>query len=287
MNSMTYQKIWAFFAICIVLTGCATPTSRLHDFAQSHDFKRSVVDTNGFAHLVYTSHFDKAKNVLHVYLEGDGTPWKYRVVTMPDPTPREPLALRLMAKDAAAAAYVGRPCYNGTAKDEGCDSTFWTSARYSVAVISSMTAVIRGLIEQNGFNEVKLIGHSGGGALAVLIAPRIKEVTHVVTIAGNLNTDAWTSHHGYSPLYTSLNPALQTDLPARIKQWHLVGGRDQVVPPDLVRGFVRAQKNALGIYIEGFSHGCCWESEWPSIARAIGSSASGFLPGRRFKIPEP
>ncbi len=283
---MTCKKIWAFFAICIALSGCATPTSRLDDIAQSHNFKRSVVDTHGFAHLVYTNHFDQAKNVLHVYLEGDGSPWKYRVVTMPDPTPREPLALRLMAKDTAAAAYVGRPCYNGTAEDKGCDPTMWTSARYSVTVVRSMTAVIKKLIDQHGFNEVKLIGHSGGGALAVLIAPKIKEVTHVVTIAGNLNTDAWTSHHGYSPLYTSLNPALQSDLPTRIKQWHLVGGRDQVVPPVLVTGYVRAQKSALGISIDGFSHGCCWESEWASIARAIGSSASGFLPGRRFKIPE-
>lgn len=283
---MTCKKIWAFFAICITLSGCATPTSRLDDIAQSHNFKRSVVDTHGFAHLVYTNHFDQAKNVLHVYLEGDGSPWKYRVVTMPDPTPREPLALRLMAKDTAAAAYVGRPCYNGTAEDKGCDPTMWTSARYSVTVVRSMTAVIKKLIDQHGFNEVKLIGHSGGGALAVLIAPKIKEVTHVVTIAGNLNTDAWTSHHGYSPLYTSLNPALQSDLPTRIKQWHLVGGRDQVVPPVLVTGYVRAQKSALGISIDGFSHGCCWESEWASIARAIGSSASGFLPGRRFKTPD-
>jgi len=204
---------------------------------------------------------------------------------MPDPTPRNPLALRLMARDSAASAYVGRPCYNGTSKDPGCEATLWTSGRYSSKVVRSMTAVIKQLITQHGVNEVKLIGHSGGGALAMLIAPKIREVSQVVTIAGNLDTAAWTTHHGYSRLYTSLNPAEQPALPQRISQWHFVGGQDSVVPPRLVKSYISSQENALGISINNFSHGCCWESVWDRVVQGIRSSASGFLPGERFKIP--
>jgi len=286
---MTSKKIGLFLTLLVLLSGCATPTSKLHSLAESQNFDRSVVESHGFDHLVYTRNLTNnqynAKSVLHVYLEGDGSPWKYRVITMPDPTPRDPLVLRLMGKDQAPTAYVGRPCYNGTSRDQGCDESLWTSGRYSTTVVLSMTSVIRQLVDEQGFEEVKLIGHSGGGALAMLIAPRIPEVTHVVTIAGNLDTDAWTSHHGYTRLYTSLNPATQVDLPEDILQWHLIGGRDSVIPPSIVKGYIRNQKNALGSQVQNYSHGCCWESLWEGIAKAIASSASGFLPGTRFKLP--
>ena len=152
-------------------------------------------------------------------------------------------------------------------------------------VVGSMAAVIKQLIEQYDVNEVKLIGHSGGGALAMLIAPRIKQVSQVVTIAANLDTEAWTTHHGYSRLYTSLNPADQPALSQRIAQWHFVGGRDSVVPPSLVKGYIGDQKNALGISINNFSHGCCWEGVWGQVIQGITTSATGVLPGERFKIP--
>jgi len=282
---MPINRFILLFAALVTLMGCSTPTTRLNDLAKSHNFGRSVVHTHGFDHLVYTNNLSNAKSVLHVYLEGDGSPWKYRIVTMPDPTPRHPLALRLMAHDSVASAYVGRPCYNGTSKDPGCEASLWTSARYSPKVVRSMTAVINQLIAQHDVNEVKLIGHSGGGALAMLIAPRIKQVSQVVTIAANLDTTAWTEHHGYSKLYTSMNPAEQPALSQRITQWHFVGGQDSVVPPALVKGYIGDQENALGIAINNFSHSCCWEKVWNRVVRGMSSSASGLLPGERFKVP--
>lgn len=280
----------------LLLQACATPVSKLESTAKGFNFQRMTINTLGFAHLVYTHNVTPvipadsqeldARNVLHVYLEGDGSPWKYRVVVMPDPTPRDPLVLRLMAKDNTPSAYVGRPCYNGSSNDEGCDPSLWTSGRYSGQVVRSMTAVIKQLINQYGFDEVKLIGHSGGGALAMLIAQRLEEVSHVVTVAGNLDTDGWTTHHGYSPLYTSLNPARQPALPNRIKQWHFLGARDSVVPPSIVKGFIQQQANALGLSVAGFNHSCCWERVWPGIANSLSHSATGFLPGTRFKLPE-
>jgi len=298
---MTYKKnANQLFVVCflsLLLQGCTTPASKLDELAKNHNFQRQIVNAQGFAHRVYTSnlpatnklpgsdHNSDAKNVLHVYLEGDGTPWKYRVITMPDPTPRDPLVLRLMARDRAATAYIGRPCYNGTSEDQGCDQAMWTSGRYSKTVVRSMSGVIRQLMQEHGFNEIKLIGHSGGGALAMLIAQRIKETSHVVTVAGNLDTDGWTTHHGYSPLYTSLNPSKQPLLSEHILQWHFVGGRDRIVPPSVVMQFIRQQENALGLSINNFNHSCCWESLWGNIASAIRSEAPGFLPGSRFKVP--
>ena len=47
-------------------------------------------------------------------------------------------------------------------------------------------------------------GHSGGGALAVCWHP-LPETDAVATLQSDI--DAWTGHHGYSPLAGSLNPA--------------------------------------------------------------------------------
>jgi len=285
MKFMPSNRFLLVFTVILTLMGCSTPSTRLNELAENHKFDRFMVNTHGFDHLVYTNNLSDAKSVLHVYLEGDGSPWKYRVVVLPDPTPRNPLALRLMTHESAASAYVGRPCYNGTSNDPGCDPSMWTSARYSPKVVRSMTAVIQQLIAEHAFEEVKLIGHSGGGALAMLIAPRIEQVSQVITIAGNLDTTAWTTHHGYSRLYTSLNPAEQPELPQHITQWHFVGGQDSVIPPALVKGYIGNQENALGISVNNFSHGCCWEQVWESVVHGIRSSSSGVLPGQRFKVP--
>ncbi len=275
-----------FFVISFALQGCQTPTSRLNQFASLSQFDRSVVNTNGFDHLVFANAGDASSDTLHVYLEGDGSPWRYRVITMRDPTPRDPLMLRLMSKDNSPSVYVGRPCYNGTSQDDGCDPEMWTSARYSTTVVESMTNVIRRLIRIHEKTRVKIIGHSGGGALAMLIAQRLLEVEHVITLAGNLDIDAWTQHHSYLKLFSSLNPARQPPLRKDIKQWHLVGAKDSVVPPNLVKRFISRQPNALGISVAAFGHVCCWESVWPGIARSIATDSRGLLPGKRFKLPE-
>ena len=92
-----------------------------------------------------------------------------------------------------------RPCYFGLELDDTCDANYWTYARYSEKVVGSMVDVIAEQTRQ--YSEVVLLGHSGGGAMALLIAEQLPNVTAVVTIAGNIDTEAWTQHHGYTPLY--------------------------------------------------------------------------------------
>jgi len=276
---------WAPVAFLLLTTmvGCETPTGRIESFAQHSGFVKSSVRAGGFKHLVFSNQAVKSTPVLHVYLEGDGSPWRYRTVIMPDPTPRRPLMLRLMTLDQSPSVYVGRPCYNGTSQDAGCDSALWTSARYSSTVVNSMAQTLHVLARRYRAGELWLFGHSGGGALAMLLADRVPAVTRVVTLAGNLDTDAWTQHHGYTPLYSSLNPARQPPLRTDVFQWHLLGGRDQVIPPELVKPFIVAQQNAVGIELPRFGHGCCWEQLWPRLIDSVQSDAPARVPGSRFK----
>jgi len=282
-------------SILFTLTGCASPSMRLAEFARQQQLSEDRVASNKFEHVIYRS-ADTGRSLgqlpgreptkrLHVYLEGDGLPWLFRYIKMKDPTPRRALMLELMAKDRTPSLYIGRPCYNGLYAADGCDVTLWTSARYSPQVVNSMAVVLRKEIELRKVKEVALFGHSGGGALAMLMAEQIPEVSVIITLAGNLDTDAWIRHHSYSPLYTSLNPAQRPELPGSILQVHYSGGRDSNIPPSLNAGWINAQRNSFGIAVESYTHSCCWAQLWPAILSGLNKSGRKRFPGYVFKLP--
>ncbi len=282
MNCMISHRIAQICCLVLCLTGCQTPTSQQEILAKQHKLQRSWVNADGYDQLVYMQEMFSNSGLLHVYLEGDGKPWNFRFFPAHDPTANYSFMLQLMTLDKGPAVYLGRPCYNGTASAKGCDPTMWTSGRYSITIVNAMAKAIEKIRAQLGVSKIRLIGHSGGGALAMLIAQHI-EVEQVITVAGNLDTDAWTTHHRYTPLYTSLNPAKQPALPPRVSQWHLVGGKDPVVPPSIVRQFIQTQANTLGVQFDKFDHGCCWASIWPRVVDSIRNDKPRLLPGHPFK----
>lgn len=252
--------------IALFLTACATPSQRIERLASAAGFEKEVVAGAPFEHLVYIKNGDGSRQDLHVYIEGDGRPWFTRHRIAVDPTPRQPLMLKLMRMDPGPAAYLGRPCYFGLKKH--CQPRHWTKERYSATVVGSMSAALDRVRRRRGWRGgITLIGHSGGGTLAMLLAPRTPDTTTVLTIAGNLDITAWTHLHEYSPLTGSLNPADAAPLPPRIRQLHLVGGKDQRVPPRITRSGLKHQKDAEYRHFPGQGHQCCWEDVWPSILR--------------------
>lgn len=204
---------------------------------------------------------------VHVYVEHDGRPWLGERTVSPDPTPRNPLMLRLLARDPTPSLYLGRPCYFGLASTPPCSPLLWTHERYSERVVESMAAALRSLLPAD--TPVAFFGHSGGGTLAMLLAERFPETRAVVTIAGNLDPPAWTEHHRYTPLVGSLNPVLRPPLSAKIIQKHYLGGRDLDVPPSITRRYAALHPAAQVIEYPDFDHRCCWEKVWPEILDEI------------------
>ena len=248
--------------IGLALGGCATPAAQLEQLAAAHDWTLSVVHAEVFTLTTYRNRVPLACGTLHVYLAGDGTPWRTPWQVADDPTPRHPLVWRLMARDPAPAWYLGRPCYHGAARDPGCTPWHWTMGRYSETVVAALATALRARVAQEGVRRVVLIGHSGGGTLAWLLAPRIPQTRLVITLAGNLNLAAWTARHGYTPLVDSLDPAAGPPLPAGIAQWHLVGTRDDNVPPGLLRALVPHLVPADRVREVAADHRNGWETPW-------------------------
>jgi len=253
-------------SLCVWSGACTSPTHRIDRYAGRHGFESDKVEGNGFQHRVYRANLGRSSGVLHVYIEGDGTPFSSRSTVAEDPTPRDPVMLRLMALDPSPSLYLGRPCYFDLYRDAGCSPVYWTTRRFSPEVVDSLTRALLSELARPRASQVELYGHSGGATLAVLLAERTPGVTRVVTIGANLDINAWTALHGYSPLTGSLNPAELRWQYLPPPMLHLVGSADTNTPPALIETVVASGRIAGRVQvINGYTHNCCWEEIWPGV----------------------
>jgi pimeloyl-ACP methyl ester carboxylesterase len=205
--------------------------------------------------------------ILTVYIEGDGRAWLNPWRPSTDPTPADPVGLRLAAADPARPLlYLARPCQYVSV--EGCDSRLWTSARLSPTVVDLFRHLIDEALQRSGNDRVGLIGYSGGGALAALIAERRRDVAWLVTVAADLDLGEWVRLQEIAPLSESLDPVRDAGAIGRLRQVHLVGSDDRVVPPAVAQSFVRRLPEgspARIVVVPGFDHQCCWAAAWPRL----------------------
>jgi pimeloyl-ACP methyl ester carboxylesterase len=128
------------------------------------------------------------------------------------------------------------------------------------------TALRQFLRRHTQYEGLHFYGYSGGGVLATLLAARFASTRRLVTIAAPLDLDGWTRLHGFTALTGSIDPMTQPPLPASIRQLHLAGGSDRIVPGDLIRRFAARQtRSARFAEVTGFDHHCCWLESWQTV----------------------
>ncbi len=216
---------------------------------------------------------DNAGGPLMVYIEGDGRAWRNRREPSLDPTPLNPLGMKLaMASDPQFdTAYIGRPCQFAARQSEHCQVPVWTSDRYSQASVDAAGAAIDQL-KQSNTQDVVLVGYSGGGVIAALLSRQRTDTMALITVAANLDTSAWTSHHGVSPLTGSLNPADYPTTLMKVPQLHFTGGDDTIVPPQIISRYLQSIDLDIAVHqreLEGYDHRCCWVENWPRLLEQV------------------
>ena len=142
--------------------------------------------------------------------------------------------------------------------------------RYGDAVLDAVSAAIDQIKNDTAAN-VLLVGFSGGGTIATLLAARRSDIAAVITVAANLDTRYWTDLHGVTPLTGSANPAALGAALRHIPQLHYTGAQDRVVPSAVVRSYLAAAglpaQDHL-VVVPGFDHHCCWAERWPQLLQA-------------------
>ena len=232
------------------------------------------IEAGRFVLTTYHKGMGNPDKDLVVYIEGDGNAWKSKYRLSKNPTPKNPLALKLAAKDPAGSIlYIARPCmYLEQKLMQDCPARFWSSHRYSEQVISSINQVIDWAKGISTNKSLTLIGYSGGGSVAALIAARREDVSSLVTIAGNLDHKFWTDLHHMSPLVGSLNPIDYANNLSMIEQTHFVGAEDKIVPETVIESYLSRMplKDKINIHvINDFNHSCCWEKVWPDLLNNV------------------
>ncbi|WP_166363217.1 alpha/beta hydrolase-fold protein [Pseudomonas akapageensis] len=247
------------------------------ELAQQHHWQAQTLTTSTFQLQAFTPAPVAWDRHLTVYLEGDGFAWISSSQPSSDPTPINPLALRLaLAQPVGRAVYLARPCQYFAAQSS-CSQRYWTDARFAEEVVASLDQAIDELKSRAGAQQLTLVGYSGGAALALLLAARRHDVQDVISVSGNLDHAAWTRLHRVQPLRNSLNPVdLQAAL-MRIKQVHLVGALDQNTPPELAKRFIATYPPTSPSEVRilpGYDHQCCWAQNWPALWRQTQETAT-------------
>ncbi len=265
-----------FPLVLLALSACSS-TNYLQQRLQLADSVAVAADlqpfqlrANGFDLKGYGRVSDSSKPLV-IYIEGDGRAW-LRSGPSPNPTPVNPLALRLAAADVSPnVVYLARPCQYTAAP---CELKYWTSHRMADDVIVAYQQAVNSLLAQHSLKSVRLVGFSGGGGVAVLLAARLMDsgdvaINDLRTVAGNLDHATWTSELAVTPLVGSLNPAdVATDV-SELPQLHFVGVNDRVISYSVYRAYRQraADSTCFTVRKAQASHVKGWESLWPGLQK--------------------
>ncbi|OGX14612.1 MAG: hypothetical protein A2351_05215 [Omnitrophica bacterium RIFOXYB12_FULL_50_7] len=274
---MRIPVLFLLAAFSFSLAGCLTvPSSgeRLSTadtIAQEAGFHRVKVRTAPFLLTTYSKSLEPGKE-LHVYIEGDGYAWVTRNRVSGDPTPRRPVALELATEDPSPnVVYLARPCqYTSVEMNPACEEeAYWTDKRFSEEVIGSMNQAVDKFVKDAQSSGVHLMGYSGGGAVAALIAARRQDVKSLRTVAGNLDPNGLNEYHEVSPLDdASLDPMEVAGKLSNIPQYHFTGSDDSVVPAILAKNYAERAGPSACVHVErvsGADHVNGWVEAWPRL----------------------
>lgn len=262
------KRLWILFASWVMLTGCTSANKHAESMAQAAHLHREQVHTDTFL-LTSFSRITRTNQPLTIYIEGDGMAWRSRSQPSSDPTPHQALGLALAAADPTAnVVYLARPCqFTPMALNPHCDSAYWAGKRFSEVVTATMNQAVTHYAARVPGQPIHLVGYSGGGAVAVLIAARRKDIASLRTVAGNLDHVEVNQLHSVSAMPESLNPIDFARMVSDIPQIHFSGASDSVVPTVVTQHFVTATagKCAQIQVIPNMSHDGDWAHDWLSL----------------------
>jgi len=254
-----------FFSGCVTVPNVSDRMDTAERIAKSSGLVQEYIKAGDFTLMAYRK-TSETSDTLRIYIEGDGKAWKTKYRISDDPTPVDPVALRLASIDNFEnIVYIARPGQYFSSTVPCCDNTYWSERRFSEEVINSFDKAIDILKKQTGAKKIELIGYSGGAAIAVILAERRKDIVSLRSVAGNLNSKLLCDHHNVSYLEGSLEPLDVAERISYIPQRHFSGENDKKVPHMIIETFVEKQgdvdHNSITV-VQKASHTDGWKERW-------------------------
>ncbi len=262
-----------FFALSafLALSGCST-SYRVADLSDAQSEARALgftaesIKAGKFQLALFSREPRMPSDALTIYIEGDGAAWPTPYHPPRDPTPRRPVALTLaLADPGATVVYLGRPCQFLDAESLAqCDRAYWVERRFAPEVVAAYDDALDQLRRRYGARQLSLVGYSGGGVIAALLASHRSDIDTLVTVAAPLELESWITLHGATPLTGSLDPAHALPLRVGFRSVHFAGEHDTNVPVAIVADYA-GQVGGVVVEVPGFDHECCWARDWPKL----------------------
>ncbi len=219
-----------------------------------------------------------SSRTLWVFIEGDGTPWVLGRWPARRPIVKKPVAYQLWQNTQTIALYLRRPCYfdntgfnvssfastlaSTTTLPGSCTANWWTTDIYSQGVIRALRTELEAVLQQHTISRYILIGHSGGGTLAMLLAANMPQKPQlIITLAGNLRPAKFNQAHKL-PKSTLKLPLINTP------QWHYSGAQDSVIA-NSTQKICHKQPNAHCYSLANTQHSDGWLAHWPAIEQKV------------------
>ena len=205
----------------------------------------------------------KDNGILTVYIEGDGQAWIDRFTPSANPTPSNPVAFKLALADKSNnVIYMSRPCQYMSSP--GCNQAVWTNLQYSDLVLEVYKIIFKEKLINN-YNEIHLVGYSGGAAIAIYLASQEDlNIKSIRTIAGNINPDEISKLLNLSGYEKTVNFYSLEEQIQKIFQIHYYGVKDKVIPIDLHFNYLERNSVSKCVNIEpvSASHNEGWSEFW-------------------------
>lgn len=205
--------------------------------------------------------------VANIYIEGEDT------LADSSKTPFNPVALHLASKDKAEnLIYLARPCQYTEMLDpaESCKTSYGKDARFSEDVIASYDIALNDIAKRYDISMFNVIGYSGGGAIATLLAAKRSDIVSLRTVAGILDHETY-SDVATAPSFTkSLNPVNEASTLTKMPQYHFIGGRDNVVTPAVLHSYLQSMPPTNCVQtmmVQEADHDIGWVDKWPELLK--------------------
>jgi hypothetical protein len=270
----------SFLVVTITLTSCsssiksgffATRHETALKIASSVHMQKRKINAEPYIITVFERIKEPGKPA-HIYIEGDGMAWASKTRPSLDPTPTDPVALRLATlDDASNVVYMARPCqYSKMSEPVPCSIEDWTSKRFSPNIINSMNAALSEVASRYSLRGLHLIGFSGGATIAAFMAAERDDVMSFRSVGGNLDHATINRYHKVSQLNGSLNAVQAAPKLYNMPQHHFIGSKDKIIPLSALDSYT----NAVGptsclrsTIIKGAGHEDGWGSRWAHILK--------------------